>query len=69
MSLGNFCSNCLFWKPKEINESFGVCGNPATYSWVRGQSFEPPSNFSCINHRRKEDNSMIHYLKSHGYVE
>jgi hypothetical protein len=44
------CKTCKFWDQKEyLALNFGTCTNPNVYSWVRGQSFEPPSYFGCIN--------------------
>ena len=49
------CENCKYWGGLRNDESqhkarpFGKCYNPNTYSWVRGQSFEPPGDFGCLN--------------------
>lgn len=43
------CKTCTYWKERG-NTGFGECLNPRTYSWVRGQSFEPPDYFGCNNH-------------------
>jgi hypothetical protein len=45
------CKTCKFWTKRdgELNLNFGKCIHPGTHSWVRGQSFEPPDYFGCIN--------------------
>jgi hypothetical protein len=44
------CKTCKFWDQKErLALNFGMCTNPNVYSWVRGQSFEPPEYFGCIH--------------------
>lgn len=45
------CKTCKFWdQERAIDKRFGECKNNDTSSWVRGQSFDPPHWFGCINH-------------------
>jgi hypothetical protein len=49
---------CKTWNSN--NNQFGICQNPNTFFWVKGDSFEPPFDFGCINHSElvKSENSI-----------
>jgi len=47
------CFSCKHWNFFSSERSvaqFGKCTNHLVFSWVRGDSFEPPADFGCNNH-------------------
>ncbi len=47
------CADCMYWKQHNYGQKFGQCTCVLTFSWVRGDSFDPPSDFYCKNYVKK----------------
>jgi hypothetical protein len=47
------CETCRRWINNLRDKRYGECSNPKTFGYVRGDAFEPPGWFGCINHEPK----------------
>jgi hypothetical protein len=49
------CEYCKYWLQRSElgDQRFGTCNNINTYSWVKGDAFEPYKDFSCVNFESK----------------